>query len=128
MADKSSDPFALWQQMIGEMEKGINAFANQTMASPEFSRVLNRAGGLTAGVQKQFADFMEKYLQAMNLPSRAQMVGMAERLQSIESQLNEIKAMLHQMQVGAGGSSAGPSPVPKPPRTKRPSSAGGEQK
>ena len=33
----------------------------------------------------------------MNLPSRAQMVGMAERLQSIEGQLNEIKAMLHQM-------------------------------
>ena len=33
----------------------------------------------------------------MNLPSRAQMVGMAERLQSIEGQLNEIKAMLHQV-------------------------------
>ena len=40
---------------------------------------------------------MEKYLLAMNLPSRAQMVGMAERLQSIEGQLNEIKAMLHQV-------------------------------
>ena len=33
----------------------------------------------------------------MNLPSRAQMVGMAERLQSIEGQLNEIKALLHQV-------------------------------
>ena len=38
---------------------------------------------------------MEKYLVSMNLPSRAQMVGMAERLQSIEAQINEIKALLH---------------------------------
>ena len=118
MADKkSSDPFALWQQMIGEMEKGINAFANQTMASPEFSRLLNRAGGLTAGAQKQFFDFMEKYLVAMNLPSRAQMVGIGERLQSIEGQLNEIKATLHRMNAGT---QHGPAGAARPPRTRRP--------
>ena len=57
----------------------------------------------------------------MNLPSRAQMVGMAERLQSIEGQLNEIKAMLHQMNRGSGGASR-PAGTPRPPRTKRPPS------
>jgi len=31
MANKSNDPVALWQTMIGEMEKGFNAFANQAM-------------------------------------------------------------------------------------------------
>jgi hypothetical protein len=61
----------------------------------------------------------------MNLPSRAQMVGMAERLQGIEDQLNEIKALLQQSNAAARGGY--PSP-PKPPRTKRPPSAGGEQK
>jgi hypothetical protein len=42
---------------------------------------------------------------------------MAERLQNIEGQLNEIKAMLQQMNAGAAptGYSA-----PRPPRTKRP--------
>ena len=119
MADKGSDPVALWQQMIGEMEKGFNAFANQAMTSPEFSQVMNQAGGLTAGAQKQFGDFMEKYLLNMNLPSRAQMVGMAERLQSIEAQLNEIKAMLLQMNAGAA-SQGGIAGAPRPPRTKRP--------
>ena len=98
MADKGNDPVAIWQTMIGEMEKGFNSFANQAMASPEFSKVVNQVGGVTAGAQKQLGEFMEKYLVSMNLPSRAQMVGMAERLQSIEGQLNEIKAMLHQMQ------------------------------
>ena len=45
MADKSNDPVVLWQTMIGEMEKGFNAFANQAMASPEFSKVVNQVGG-----------------------------------------------------------------------------------
>jgi hypothetical protein len=120
MADKDSDPLALWQQMIGEMEKGFNAFANKTMTSPEFSKVMNQAGGVTAGAQKQFGELIEKYLVSVNLPSRAQMVGMAERLQTIESQLNEIKAMLHQMNAAAGAPSGEPTGVPRPPRSKRP--------
>ena len=130
MADKSNDPVALWQNMIGEMEKGFNAFANQTMASPEFSKVVNQVGGATAGAQKQLGELMEKYLLSMNMPSRSQMVGMAERLQSIEGQLNEIKAMLHQMQgASAGGAAGGYSQAPRPPRTRRPPpSAGGEPK
>ena len=85
MADKSNDPVAMWQNMIGEMEKGFNSFANQAMSSPEFSKVMNQVGGATAGAQKQLGEWMEKYLVSMNLPSRAQMVGMAERLQSIEA-------------------------------------------
>jgi SMC interacting uncharacterized protein involved in chromosome segregation len=129
MADKSNDPVALWQNMIGEMEKGFNAFANQAMASPEFSKVVNQVGGATAGAQKQLGELMEKYLVSMNLPSRSQMVGMAERLQSIEGQLNEIKAMLHRMQGASAGAAGGFSQAPRPPRTKRPPpSAGGEPK
>ena len=103
MTDKSSDPVALWQEMIGEMEKGFNDFANRTMASPEFSKTMNQAGGVAAGAQKQLGDFMERYLVSMNMPSRAQMVGMAERLQSIENQLNEIKALMVQINAKAGG-------------------------
>jgi hypothetical protein len=126
MADKSNDPVVMWQNMLGEMEKGFNSFANQAMASPEFSKVVNQVGGVTAGAQKQLGDLMEKYLVGMNLPSRAQMVSMAERLQSIEGQLNEIKALLHQVQnSSAEGGSGG---APRPPRTRKPPSAGGEQK
>jgi hypothetical protein len=110
MADKSNDPVAIWQNMIGEMEKGFNSFANQAMASP------------------QLGDLMEKYLVSMNLPSRAQMVGMAERLQSIEGQLNEIKALLHQVHNNSAVPEGGYAAAPRPPRTKRPPGAGGEQK
>jgi hypothetical protein len=72
---------------------------------------------------------MERYLVSMSLPSRAQMVSMAERLQSIEAQLNEIKAMLHQVQGNTASLKPGSPATPRPPRTRRPAPvAGGEQK
>lgn|SRR5690348_9634199 len=126
MADKGNDPFVVWQTMLGEMEKGFNAFANKAMASPEFSKTMNQAGGATAGAQKQLSEMMEKYLVGMNMPSRAQMVDMAARLQSIEAQLAEIKALLVQGR-GSAGTQTGPA-TPRPPRTKRPPEASGEQK
>ena len=120
MADKGNDPAAIWQTMIAEMEKGFNSFANQAMTSPEFSKAMNQVGGATAGAQKQLGELMEKYLLAMNLPSRAQMVGMAERLQSIEGQLNEIKALLQQVHHNSLAPESGFGATPRPPRTRRP--------
>jgi SMC interacting uncharacterized protein involved in chromosome segregation len=128
MADKSNDPVAMWQNMIGEMEKGFNSFANQAMTSPEFSKVMNQVGSVGAGAQKQLGELMEKYLVSMNLPSRAQMVSMGERLQSIEGQLNEIRALLHQVHNNSGAPAGGYAAAPKPPRTKRPPSAAGGDK
>ncbi len=126
MTKETTDPVALWQKMIGEMEKGFNSFATRAMETPEFSQAMNRAGGVAAGAQKQFGDLMEKYLLSMNLPSREQMTGIAERLQSIEGQIGEIKFMLSRMQGGADGAQA--NATPRPPRTRRPPSDGGDQK
>jgi hypothetical protein len=126
MTDKTNDPVALWQKMLGEMEKGFNSFANKAMESPEFSQAVNRAGGVAAGAQKQFGDLMEKYLTSMNLPSREQMTGIADRLQSIEAQIGEIRTMLGQMAAAAGSSSS--ASAPRPPRTKRPPAESGGQK
>jgi hypothetical protein len=128
MADNSNDPFALWRRMIGEMEKGFNAFANQAMASPQFSKSVNQAGGATAGAQRQLSNVMEKYLLAMNMPSRAQMVDMAERLQSIENQLNDIRALLQQMNAVSNMTRDSVAAKPKPPRTKRPPQSDEESK
>ena len=125
MTDKINDPVAMWQKMVGDMEKGFNSFANQAMSSPEFSQAMNRAGGVAAGAQKQLGELMEKYLVTMNLPSREQVTGLAERLQSIEAQIGEMKSMLSQM-AASSGISPGFDSAPRPPRTKRPPSEGGE--
>jgi hypothetical protein len=122
MAKKSNDPVALWHTMLGEMEKGFTAFANQAMGAPEFSRVVNPVGGASAGAQNQIGELMEQYLASMNLPSRAQLANFGDRLQAIEGQLTEITALLRQVcnnSVTSDGAA-----TPKPPRTKRSSPAG----
>jgi hypothetical protein len=126
MADKGNDPAELWRTMIGEMEKGFNAFANQAMATPEFSKAMNTAGNASAGAQKQVGDLMEKYLAGMNMPSRGQMTDFGDRLQAIERDISEIKMMLRAVYQHSGGDD--PSMVtPRPPRTRKPPSkpAGG---
>ena len=125
MADNKNDPVEVWRNMVGEMEKGFNAFANQAMASPEFSKVVNQAGSVSAGAQKQMGDMMEKYLTGMNLPSRAQMTSFGERLAAIESQLAEVVSILRDMRADSGAAPSGYTP-PKPARTKRPPSKEGE--
>lgn len=125
MANQSNDPADIWRTMLAEMEKGFNNFANQAMGSQEFSRVMNQAGNASFGAQRALGDLMEKYLSSMNLPSRAQLTNMGERLQAIESQLNEIKALLYRTHGDASAASAGLASLPKPPRTKRPPLAAG---
>jgi hypothetical protein len=97
MVDKSGDPIALWQQMVSEMQKGFNAFAKQTLAPPGERKQNDSALGSPAGAQRQLTDFMESYLVGMNLPSRAQLNSMIERLRAIEHELSEIKALMHRM-------------------------------
>lgn len=123
MADKPNDPMQLWHSMLAEMEKGFNAMATQVMGTEQFAKTAHQLTGASVGAQKTMGDMMEKYLVSMNMPSRAQMVNMGERLQAIESQLNEIKALLNRAHPDAV-TDAG-SAVPRPPRTKTPPSATG---
>lgn len=124
MPNQSNDPAELWRTFLAEAEKNYNNLANQAMASPEFSRLMNQAGGASFGAQKMLGEMMERYLGSMNLPSRAQLADMGERLQAIEAQLVEIKAMLvASLGDAAAAGATGVAPRPKPPRTKRPPSA-----
>lgn len=124
MPNQSNDPAEIWRTFLAEAEKNYNNLANQAMASPEFSRLMNQAGGAGVGVHKMLGEMMERYLGGMNLPSRAQFADMGERLQAIEAQLVEIKAMLAaSLGDAAAAGAAGLTPRPKPLRTKRPASA-----
>ncbi|ABD87219.1 hypothetical protein [Rhodopseudomonas palustris] len=122
---KASDPTELWRNMLGEMSKGVQAFAHQAMASPEFNKVITEVGGVSADAQKQLGELMERYLTGMNLPSRAQLSDFGARLEAIETQLHEITQLLQQMQ-GAVTSPGPEMPASsKPPRGKRPPAAKG---
>ena len=62
MTKEITDPVAMWQKKVGDMEQGFNSFANQAMSSPEFSQAVNRAGGVAAGAQKQLSELRRNTL------------------------------------------------------------------
>jgi hypothetical protein len=124
MADKGTDPVQMWHSFLADMEKQVNSFSNQAMGSEEFSRFMGQMTGASAGAKKAFGDFMERYLAAMNLPSRNELVDLGERLHHIEGRLNDIMSLLQRVHadVATDGTAGG---APRPPRTKRPPSQSG---
>jgi len=47
----SKDPAATWQDLVAQWEKNLNALANRTMGSDDFSKSINQAVSLSAGMQ-----------------------------------------------------------------------------
>jgi hypothetical protein len=118
MVDKADDAIAMWQQMIGEMQKGFRAFGNQLpTSSPSHASASDGANS----AQTQLANLMESYFAGMNLPSRAQLNALSDRLQAIEGELTDIKALLHETLMNSRPVQDAPTPVA--PSQKRPPSA-----
>jgi hypothetical protein len=67
--------------------------------------------------------FMATYLASANLPSRTEVLAIAERLGGVETRLDRITALLERAAAARPGEAAAPEPPrPRPPRTKKPPS------
>jgi predicted RNA-binding protein with EMAP domain len=115
----SPDPAAAFRELVSQWEKGINEFASRTMNSDEFSQAMNKATTASTSMQQQLGELIGRYLMTLNLPSRSEMMNIAERLQAIETGLHRVSSQLDRL----AGSTAGDGPAGGPPRTKRPPSA-----
>ena len=111
------DPAAAFRELVSQWEKGFNEFASRTMNSEEFSRAMNKATTASTVMQQQLGELIGRYLMTLNLPSRAEMMNIGERLQAIETSLHRLSTQLEKL----GGGRAN-SPAAGPPRTKRPPS------
>jgi len=128
--DKNPDPMALWRDMLSQWETNVNALANKTMASDEYSSSMHGAMGGMLKLQDTMKQFMATYLANANLPSRAEVVAIAERIGGVEARLDRIMALLERIAAAprAGASAMAPTapssaatpPSPRPPRTKKP--------
>ena len=120
--DKPADPMALWRDMLSQWETNANALANKTMASDEYSSSMHGAMGGMLKLQDTMKQFMSTYLASANLPSRAEVLAIAERIGGVEARLDRMNALLEQIAAGTGGAAAPASAParPRPPRTKSP--------
>lgn len=124
MADKDKDPLAPWRDLLSQWEQNVNALANRTMASDEYSSSMHGAMGATLKLQETMKQFMATYLASANLPSRSDVLGIAERLGGVEARLDRMTALLERIADAKSGDAApAAAPRPRPPRTKSPPSA-----
>ena len=121
MADPALiDPFALWRDFTSQLEKRANELANQATESDQFTGMMNKAMSASLVAKKTTNDLTNRYLSAMNLPSRADIDALGERLQMIEERLIGMSAVLDRLAgpkapAAAGLPTVGPSRTRKPP-------------
>jgi polyhydroxyalkanoic acid synthase PhaR subunit len=115
MPDRAAaDPLALWRSMVSQWEKNVNDVANKNMGTEQFSGSMNSVMNASLQAQAALGDVMAKYLAALNLPSRADVLALGEQLGAIESRLATIAVLLEQRDGAAEPA------VKTPKRTKRP--------
>jgi hypothetical protein len=128
--DQNPDPMALWRDMLSQWETNVNALANKTMASDEYSSSMHGAMGGMLKLQDTMKQFMATYLANANLPSRAEVLAIAERIGGLEARLDRITALLERIAeapradaIASATVPAAEPPRPRPPRTKSPPAA-----
>jgi hypothetical protein len=112
------DPMGLWRDMLTQWERGLNNIANHAMGSDEFSRAMHQITSLSLRMQQTAGEAMSKSLQAMNLPTRTDLITLSERVARIEDTLARLEAKL----TAPPPAHAAEAPT-KPPRTRQPPAA-----
>ncbi len=95
------DPFSYMVEMYDSWVKAWANTMSETASSPRFVESMSQQmeGSLEfwSLVRGQVSQAMEGMLQQMNLPTQSEMVGLAERLTSIEMRLDDIEDKLDQL-------------------------------
>jgi len=92
------DPFAPWVQVVDRWMQSWSGVMSETVANERFAASMGEQleGMLEATklVRQQMKVSMEQYLQQMNLPTRDQVVNLAERLTNVEMRLDDLDAKM----------------------------------
>ena len=115
--DTPPDPGAGFRDLVTQWERDFNAFANQVMGTEGFSQAMNQAQKAQLNMQQMFTDAMSRQYQAMNLPTRADVLAIAESIVDLGRRLERIENALALQAPGAG---AAPPAAKRRPRTRRP--------
>lgn len=105
----SLDPFDMWRQMLGRLETSFNSIANESMSGDQLNRAIGQFSEVSLSMRQAYEKALEKYLKAMRVPSRADVVELIDRLDRIEDKLDTLIA-----------AQSRPAADARPARTRRP--------
>ena len=119
-----ADPFEMWRDWMANSERQWNGFLNNAMATDQFTQSMGQFMDVYLNMQKSMNEVMGRYLSALNLPTRNDILALGERLSAIEDHLGTIESDLGAMKSPAAAkatTTASPNgDAARPPRTKKP--------
>lgn len=115
----ATDPAAFFREMLDQWEAMANRYGGEAMKSAEAARTMGAATIATAQFHEATRDTMARALAAANMPSRAEVTGLSERMAAIDDRLARIEAMIAKLT----GAPAPGADRPKPARSKKPPKA-----
>ena len=105
------DPLQMWRDAVTKLESDVNSLATGSTKSDEVVRALHQFSSVSLGMEQVLEKVIGGYLRRANLPSRKEVLELAEALRRIEDKVDRLLP------------AADSAPAPRPPRTRRPSSA-----
>jgi hypothetical protein len=97
-AAQQADPFAQWLAFWDNWTKTWSEAASDVVASKSFadsmSQQLEGSMDAMALVRRQVSEIMEQYLRQMSLPTRSEVLSLAERITRMEMTLDDVEAKI----------------------------------
>ena len=81
-----------WIKAATDAERRWNEFFNQMMGTDAFAQAMSRTQESAASMQAAFARGIEPYLRAANLPTRADLERLADRVTALERRIDMLTA------------------------------------
>jgi hypothetical protein len=106
------DPLQLLRNAVTKLETELNSALTGSSKSRQVVRSLNQLSSIALGLQQLVDKAVEAHLRRANLPSRKEVIGIAESVRRIEDKLDRL---LPAEELGAAAA--------RPARTRRPPSA-----
>ena len=107
------DPLQMWRDAVTKLETEVNSMATGSTKYDDVVRALHQFSSVSLGMEQLLEKVIGGYLRRANLPSRKEVLELAESLRRIEDKVDRL------LPAEAGAAVL----APRPPRTRRPASA-----
>ena len=116
MAKDQNFLFDPWRSMLQQWETDANKMLTQATTTDDSAKLLNGALRGALQMQSAFSEAMEKYLSALNLPSRGDILQLSQQIGELDRRLDELTRTVTG---GTYGTGVAPADPPRPARTRK---------
>lgn len=115
------EPMRMWREWVQKSEKQWSEALTGMMADEKSSKMFGHYFQEWLHAQNMFTEMVGQQLAALNLPSRADVLGVEDRLAGVEDALSTLTAEIHQLKKQLAANNQTPSAAAtKPRRTRKP--------